>query len=118
MCDMLRILLASLTLASASPVFVRDASTGCRQALPSGQSPGSVTNVSIVSNGVNRSYLVFVPPTYLESVPTSLILSYHGGNKNAMQQLQLDGLTTPYYNNDSMVIYPQGIKVSIDNCGE
>ncbi|ORX40577.1 carbohydrate esterase family 1 protein [Kockovaella imperatae] len=83
--------------------------TGCGSPLPSGQTPGSVTNVTIESGGLTRSYLVFVPPTYDPLLPTPLILSYHGGLQTAMDQLELDEFTKPYFNNDSFVIYPQGI---------
>lgn len=102
--------LAILTTAFAWPIGKQ--SPGCGQQLPADQQRGSTTNVTISSNGVERSYLVFVPPTYQPGCPTSLVLSYHGGNQDAEQQLELDGLTLPYFNNDSFVIYPQGIKVT------
>lgn len=101
--------IALLSTALAWPISEK--LSGCSQPLPVGQQPGSTTNVTISSNGIQRSYLIFVPPTYQPGCPASLILSYHGGNQNAGQQLELDGLTLPYFNNDSFVIYPQGIKV-------
>ncbi|KAE9376221.1 carbohydrate esterase family 1 protein [Stipitochalara longipes BDJ] len=83
--------------------------TGCGKALPHGQALGSTTNVSISSGGFQRSYLVFIPPTYNSFIPTPLILSYHGGVRTALDQLQLDQLTSPEFNTVSMVVYPQGI---------
>jgi poly(3-hydroxybutyrate) depolymerase len=85
--------------------------TGCGKSLPEGQVVGGVYNVSISSSGIERSYLAFIPPAYNVNVPTPLILSYHGGNRNASQQLTLDELTSPEFNMASMVIYPQGINV-------
>ncbi|CZR58719.1 related to poly(3-hydroxybutyrate) depolymerase [Phialocephala subalpina] len=82
---------------------------GCGKSLPKGQALGSVTNVSIASSGLQRSYLVFVPPKYNAFIPTPLILSYHGGNRDALSQLLLDQLTIPEFNTASMVVYPQGI---------
>ncbi|KUJ13908.1 carbohydrate esterase family 1 protein [Mollisia scopiformis] len=82
---------------------------GCGKALPKGQSNGGVSNVTITSDGVERYYLVFVPPTYNPFIPTPLILSYHGGVRTALDQLQLDELTNPEFNTVSMVVYPQGI---------
>jgi len=39
-----------------------------------------------------------------------VILSYHGGNRNASSQLQLDNLISPYFNTlSAILIYPQGI---------
>lgn len=85
---------------------------GCGKSLPSGQTNGGTYNVSISSSGIDRTYLVFVPPHYNPWLPTPLILSYHGGNRNATQQLQLDLLTEPQFNTVSMVVYPQGQSVS------
>jgi poly(3-hydroxybutyrate) depolymerase len=97
----------------ASPTVRHAASlpTGCGRNLPSGQMSGGVANVSITSNGYNRSYLVFIPPRYNEFIPASVIISYHGGDRNALDQLELDEFTRPYYNTRSIVVYPQGIKV-------
>jgi hypothetical protein len=87
---------------------------GCGKPLPQGQARGSYTNVSIASSGFQRSYLVFIPPTYNSFLPTPLILSYHGGVRTALDQLQLDQLTNPEFNTVSMVVYPQGINVRVD----
>lgn len=81
------------------------------QTLPSGQSPGHVSNVSITSSGKERSFLVFIPPGYSKDQPTPAILSYHGGVRDAEDQLHLDQLTSPDFNPGSLVIYPQGIQV-------
>ncbi|KAF5718668.1 carbohydrate esterase family 1 [Fusarium globosum] len=80
------------------------------QALPSGQSPGHVSNVSITSSGKERSFLVFIPPGYSKDQPTPAILSYHGGVRDAEDQLHLDQLTSADFNPGSLVIYPQGIQ--------
>jgi poly(3-hydroxybutyrate) depolymerase len=84
---------------------------GCGKLLPHGQAVGSVTNVTISSSGFQRSYLVFIPPKYNAFIPAPLILSYHGGARTALDQLELDDLTSPEFNTASMVIYPQGINV-------
>ena len=80
--------------------------------LPAGEAAGNTYNHTIVSDGVTRSYLVFIPPTYSIWEPHPLIMSYHGGLNTAEDQLKLDLFTSPYINNDSMVVYPQGIDVS------
>ena len=86
---------------------------GCGKALPDGQSTGVVSNVTIVSGGNQRNYLILIPPYYHSKIPTPAILSYHGGVRTAEQQLLLDQLTNPVFNNLSFVIYPQGINVSM-----
>jgi len=85
--------------------------TGCGKPLPRGQAVGRVSNITISSGGLQRSYLVSIPPTYNEYIPTPLIISYHGGSRNASSQLQLDELTSPEFNTVSMVVYPQGVNV-------
>lgn len=84
---------------------------GCGKSLPDGQAVGAVSSAQITSNGLERSYLIFIPPAYDAKVPTPLIISYHGGSKDAEDQLELDELTSPEFNNASIVVYPQGIDV-------
>ncbi|CAK7236096.1 hypothetical protein SCUCBS95973_009490 [Sporothrix curviconia] len=100
-----------LSAASASPCAAKS-SDGCGKPLPAGQTRGGVASVNITSGSLERSFLVFVPPTYKPGHPTQVILSYHGGTKTALQQLQLDNLTSPEFNTQSMVVYPQGINDS------
>ena len=100
---------------SASSVLSRTDSiprfTGCGRALPDGQAVGEVSNVTITSGGYDRNYLIFIPPTYRKDTPTSIIVSYHGGERTAEDQLELDLLTSPEFNTESFVVYPQGISV-------
>ncbi|KAJ5611173.1 hypothetical protein N7510_007892 [Penicillium lagena] len=77
--------------------------------LPAGQSIGGVSNVTITSRGLQRSYLISIPPLYDSETPTPVILSYHGGDRTADDQLQLDQLTNPDFNTRAFVVYPQGI---------
>ncbi|GAM85474.1 hypothetical protein ANO11243_034810 [Dothideomycetidae sp. 11243] len=95
--------------ALCAAVSVSAGSQGCNKSLPCDEEAGKVFNRTLVSDGVPRSYLVFIPPTYEVGRPMPLILSYHGGLKTAEDQLELDLFTSPYFNNDSMVVYPQGI---------
>jgi poly(3-hydroxybutyrate) depolymerase len=108
-----------ITIAGASPVSGRAISTftaalaGCGGLLPGSQEIGSVANVSISSGGIDRYYLISIPPEYDSSIPSPVILSYHGGDRNAEDQLKLDELTNPQFNTQSFVVYPQGINVSL-----
>lgn len=86
---------------------------GCGKSLPPGQALGSVTNLTIISGGIDRSYLLFIPPkcnTTSENL-APLIISYHGGTKSSLDQLQLDQFTNPEFNEKAVVAYPQGINV-------
>ncbi|XWW94140.1 hypothetical protein V2A60_002082 [Cordyceps javanica] len=94
----------SLTASAATLV-----STGSCASIPQDGASSKVSNITITSNKINRSFLLWVSPTYSSESPASVILSYHGGNKNAQDQLELDGFTTADTNAVSIVVYPQGV---------
>lgn len=73
----------------------------------------SASNITITSNKVERSFLLWVSPKYNSKSPATVIVSYHGGTKNAHDQLELDGFTKANANAASIVVYPQGINVSL-----
>jgi poly(3-hydroxybutyrate) depolymerase len=103
-------LLATAASVWSSPVSLR--TNGCGKNLPSGQTEGSTSNVTITSSGLERSYLIFIPPNYSFHAETPIIFSYHGGDRTAEDQLELDELTSPEFNTHALVVYPQGINVS------
>ncbi|KAK0630678.1 Alpha/Beta hydrolase protein [Bombardia bombarda] len=67
--------------------------------------------VNTVSNQTigDRTYKVFIPPSYSNTRATPVILSYHGGTKTADDQLALDLLTTAFFNTEYIVVYPYGV---------
>lgn len=69
---------------------------------------GQTTNVTLN----DRWYLLYFPENYEPTNPAPMILSYHGGNRNASEQQALDLLSTPFFNEDYIVVYPNGIDVS------
>lgn len=70
---------------------------------------GQTTNVTLDG----RWYLLYFPAQYKPTSPAPLVLSYHGGNRNASEQQSLDLLSTPFFNEDYVVAYPNGIDVSV-----
>ncbi|KAJ6022140.1 carbohydrate esterase family 1 protein [Penicillium herquei] len=70
---------------------------------------GSTINVSITSDGLDRSYLLSFPSDYHPQVAAPAIFSFHGGTRTAESQLELDQLTNPEFNTQALVVYPQGI---------
>ncbi|CAN8100561.1 unnamed protein product [Discula destructiva] len=78
-------------------------SAGCK--LDRTVSTDQTTNVTLG----NRWYLLYLPDKYEPTRPAPLILSYHGGNRNASEQQDLDLLSTPFFNEDYIVVYPNGI---------
>ncbi|KAF7959413.1 hypothetical protein EAE96_001033 [Botrytis aclada] len=82
----------------------------CTKAIPSDITIGQPKNISITSSDVHRSYLIVVPPLFTSQSSTPVIFSFHGGHRNASQQLALDQMTNPEFNNFAITIYPQGVK--------
>lgn len=86
------------------------ASAGCSQDWLdwTAPEPDSTTDVHIG----DRRYLLYIPVNYDPGTPAPLILSYHGGTRTAESQQALDLLSTTYFNEDHIVVYPNGINVS------
>lgn len=84
----------------------------CTKAIPSDITIGQPKNISITSSDVHRSYLIVVPPLYTSQPSTPVIFSFHGGHRNASQQLALDQISNPEFNDFAITIYPQGVKVT------
>lgn len=88
-------------------------SSGC--VLGTAVQAGQTSNVTL---GEDRWYLLYFPEKYVPDQAAPLILSYHGGNRNASEQQELDLLSDPFFNSDHIVVYPNGIDVSQSNeCG-
>jgi len=91
--------------------FTSFAQDGCGKALPPGQAVGNVTELTIISGGIERSCLLFIPPKYniTSQNYAPVIISYHGGEKTSLDQPELDQFTNPEFNEEAIVAYPQGI---------
>ena len=89
-----------------------DPPTGsCGLPIPGGQRPGTHQEATINK----RSYLIFLPSNYEDphsELSRPLILSFHGGGRTPIQQLDLDNFTSPDFNKDAVVVYPKGENVS------
>jgi len=84
------------------------ASSSCKP-LPQGQSIGKTSNITIESSGISRSYLISIPPAYDCETLTPVILSFHGANRNALQQQRLSQMSNTEFNNFAIAIYPLGL---------
>lgn len=60
----------------------------------------------------DRRYLLWFPANYKPTTPAPVVLSYHGGTRTSEVQQKLDLLSTSYFNQDYIVVYPNGINVS------
>jgi polyhydroxybutyrate depolymerase len=63
---------------------------------------------SIVSSGVKREYLLYVPGNYDRSRPTPLVISMHGAAGWPAQQMNLSGWNRVAESQGFLVVYPSG----------
>lgn len=70
-------------------------------------------NGSVISSGGNRTFLIHVPANYNKNKPTGMVLSYHGNGKTAAIQEELSQFSNPFFNENWIAVYPQGVGVSV-----
>lgn len=64
------------------------------------------TNGRLVSSGVERRYLLFVPPTYDPAKPSALVISLHGAGAWPMQQMHMTHWNQVAAERGFIVVYP------------
>jgi len=69
--------------------------------------PGDTTHTLVV-DGIERSYIVHIPPNYDSSRPTPVVFIFHGFNLKAEDMIRITGFNTQADNVGSIVVYPQG----------
>jgi len=81
----------------------------CRETLPT---PARNYTDSIQSGGLERTYLVHVPPSSSTARPMPLLIVFHGGGGTGqgMVSLTFGGLNTLADNEEFIVVYPDGIE--------
>ena len=67
------------------------------------------TNGTIVSSGVTREYLLYVPAHYDRSTPTPLVISMHGAGGWPAQQMRTSQWNRVAEAHGFIVVYPSGI---------
>ena len=70
--------------------------------------PTSDSTNTLKYGGLDRSYLLHVPPSYDNSHAIPLILDFHGGGGNANSQMRTSGFSTLADEKDFIVAYPNG----------
>jgi poly(3-hydroxybutyrate) depolymerase len=78
--------------------------------------PPGTTNVSILSSGIVRDFLLSIPSAYDGSTPVPLIFSFHGRNKGAEYQQELSQFSNSSFNKDGIAVYPYGLMVRYRLC--
>lgn len=83
------------------------ASTGCGK--PSFVIPGTSASETLFSGGIPRSYLLFIPKDYQDTIAHVLVLNFHGHGSNALQQASRTDFSTLANAHSVIVAYPQGV---------
>lgn len=95
-----------------SPAYAAK-SAGCGKAVASSLKPGGLGQSNRVkyttSSGVQRTFLLHIPPSYNVNTETGLIFSFHGRSDSAVGQEQLSKLSDHTKNPDKFVVFPDGI---------
>lgn len=63
---------------------------------------------SLQSGGLTRSYLAHIPANVSTTVPSSVVLAFHGGGSNARQMMSFCGLNEKADEAGFVVVYPSG----------
>ncbi|KAF2723822.1 carbohydrate esterase family 1 protein [Polychaeton citri CBS 116435] len=82
---------------------------GCGRDLPGGVELGKSINVTIISDNIQRQFLLNVPITYNRDSPAGLIFSFHGRGGNSTTQEVLTQFSNPEFNDKYLAVYPQGV---------
>lgn len=61
-------------------------------------------------DGHKRAYLIHLPPSYLETRPTPLVIALHGSRGSGRKMEELSGLSRQSDKSDFIVVYPDAIE--------
>jgi polyhydroxybutyrate depolymerase len=75
------------------------------------------TTISIRVNGVNREYILYIPPGHNGQVPAPLVLNFHGYGSNAVQQQIYANMNIVADTADFIVVYAEGLNSAWNTFG-
>ena len=110
-----RVLLLILVLATAFAPPARALGDATRPAGPASPASRPVPLAAgdyrrgLTVGGLDRSYLVHVPPAYDPKKPTPVVLAFHGAMMNAAAMVQFSGLNKKADEAGFVVVYPNGV---------
>ena len=71
---------------------------------------GDVQTKTLLHDGVEREYLVYVPSSYTSGQDVPLVLNFHGGLGNGNEQMLTSGMNTIAEQEGFLVAYPNAIE--------
>jgi polyhydroxybutyrate depolymerase len=76
-------------------------------ALPADLTPGDNAR-SLVYDGVEREYILHIPPGFDNSLPVPLVLAFHGVGLDANEMIRISGFNSQSDASGFFVVYPNG----------
>lgn len=67
-----------------------------------------VNEYSVLFQGLNRNYLVYIPESYDADIPTSLLFAFHGYGSSNLFLMSYSGFNDIATQENFIVVYPQG----------
>ena len=98
-----------------SATIVSRGSAGCGKPHKADGKTRSFTIDSTCCSNVTptRNYHIHLPTNYNPNSPTALIVSYHGAGETVDEHEKESQLSNESYNPDMIVVYPEGVNVSL-----
>ena len=77
---------------------------------PSGINPNQKGTLDgyLQHNGIRREFILYVPQSYNQSNPTSVIINFHGFGSNAFEQMNYGDFRDLADENGFIIAHPQG----------
>lgn len=97
----------ALLVFAGSATYIRAQDTASCNPAKSAVPAGSLWQ-KMMSGGIERSYLLYIPPGYDPAKPTPLVVSIHGFISNGDEQEQFTGWDAIAKTETFIVVYPQG----------
>jgi polyhydroxybutyrate depolymerase len=92
-----------LACGATTPTQQASAPAGQAEPIRSGDSTRS-----LVHDGIERTYLLHIPPGYDATRPTPLVLAFHGIGLSAEEMVRISGLSEQADTSGFIVVYPNG----------
>ena len=72
------------------------------------ESISSDLNQTLNHSGQNRSYLLYIPDSYVDSIKYPILMNFHGGGGDAQSQLYISDMRSLANTENFILVYPNG----------
>ena len=72
------------------------------------ESISSDLNQTLNHSGQNRSYLLYIPDSYIDTINYPILMNFHGGGGDAQSQLYISDMRSLANTENFILVYPNG----------